>query len=44
MWYGSVLLGKVSLVSVGQPVTCGVLLERPIVSLCYVMLGFRYLF
>lgn len=40
----SVLVGKFSLVSLRQPVTCGVLLERPIVSLYYFMLGFGHLY
>lgn len=40
----SVILGGVSLVLLGQALTCGVLLERPIVSLCYVVFGFGYLF
>lgn len=40
----SVILGGVSLVLLGQALTCGVLLERPIVSLCYVVFGFGFLF
>jgi hypothetical protein len=40
----SVLLGKVFLVLLGQALTCDVLLERPMVSLCYVVLGFGFLF